>query len=66
MCRSMPRNAINGSLEVLAMLPQLKFMYVLTYSQSLSDIILLLRPCAVTCRTIGSAEHWSRSPRFVG
>jgi hypothetical protein len=30
----MPQNAISGDLEVLAMLPQLEFMYVLTYSQS--------------------------------
>ena len=51
------------------MLPQLEWMYVGPISSlfvSLYGIILLLRPCAVTCRTIGSAAHWSRSPRFVG
>ncbi len=33
-CRRMPSNAINGSLEVLAMLPQLEFMYVPTIIRS--------------------------------
>ncbi len=33
-CRSMAFNAINGSLEVLAMLPQLEIMYASTIIRS--------------------------------